>query len=59
MPTLDNMGNIEALFMLNHIITQFGVPQDVVIDRGSHFRNFTMYQLTKKLGLHHEKSTPY
>jgi hypothetical protein len=59
MPTFDNTEKTAALFIFNHIIARFGVPQDIVIDHGSHFRNFMMSELTENLGLHHENSTPY
>jgi hypothetical protein len=59
MPTFDNTGKTATLFIFNHIIDHFGVPQDIVIDHGSHFRNFMMSKLTEKLGLHHNNSTPY
>jgi hypothetical protein len=59
MPTFDNTGRTEALFIFNHIIAWFDVPQAIVTDHSSHFRNFMMSKLTKKLGLRHENSTPY
>ena len=59
MPTFDNTGKIAALFLFNHVIARFGVPQAIIIDYGSHFRNFMMSELTKKLGLCHDNSTPY
>jgi transposase InsO family protein len=59
MPTFDNTGINATLFILNHIITWFGVPQAIVTDHGSHFHNFMMFELTEKLGLRHENSTPY
>jgi transposase InsO family protein len=59
MPTFDNTEKTTALFIFNHIIAQFGVPQAIVIDHSSHFRNFMMSELTEKLGLRHENSTPY
>jgi hypothetical protein len=59
MPTFDNTGKTIALFIFNHIIAQFGVPQAIITDHGSHFRNFMMSELTEKLGLHHENATPY
>jgi hypothetical protein len=37
MPTFDNTGKTTALFIFNHIITRFGIPQDIVTDHGSHF----------------------
>jgi hypothetical protein len=58
-PTFDNIGNTAVLFLFNHVITRFGVSQAIVTDHGSHFRNFLMSELTEKLGLHHDSSTPY
>jgi transposase InsO family protein len=59
MPTFDNTRKIAVLFIFTHIITRFGVPQSIVMDHGSHFHNFMMSELTEKLGLRHENSTPY
>jgi transposase InsO family protein len=59
MPTFDNTRKTTALFLFNHIIAHFGVPQAIVTNHGSHFRNFMMSKLTEKLGLRHDNSTPY
>jgi hypothetical protein len=59
MPTFDNTEKNAALFISNHIIDRFGVPQAILTDHSSHFRIFTMSELTEKLGLRHENSTPY
>jgi transposase InsO family protein len=59
MLTFDNTRKNATLFIFNHIIAHFGVPQAIITDHGSHFRNFMMSKLTEKLGLHHENSTPY
>jgi transposase InsO family protein len=59
MLTFDNTRKITALFFFNHIIARFGVPQAIVTDHGSHFRNFMMSKLTEKLGLFHENSMLY
>jgi hypothetical protein len=59
MPTFDNTGKTAALFLFNHVIAYFGVPQAIITDHGSHFRNFMMSKLTEKLGLRHDNSTPY
>jgi hypothetical protein len=59
MQTFNNTGNTTTLFIFNHIIAQFGIPQAIVTDHSSHFRNFMMSELTEKLGLRHENSTPY
>jgi hypothetical protein len=59
MPTFDNTGKNTALFLFNHIIARFSVPQAIITDHGSHFRNFMMSELIEKLALHHDNSTPY
>jgi hypothetical protein len=58
MPTFDNTRKTIALFIFNHIVTRFGVPQAIVTDHGSHSHNFMIYKLTENLGLRHENSTP-
>jgi transposase InsO family protein len=59
MLTFDNTGKTATLFIFNHIIAHFCVPQAIVTDHGSHFRNFMMFELTEKLGLRHDNSMPY
>jgi len=57
--TFNNTRKIALLFIFNHIVTRFGVPQASITDNGSHFHNFMMSEITDKLGLQHENSTPY
>ena len=59
MPTYAKDGKTGTLFLFNHIIDRFGVPQSIVTDHGSHFRNKMMEELSAKLGFRHENSTPY
>ena len=59
MPTLNNSGEIDSLLFFNHVVSRFGVPQAIVTDHGSHFRNHMMVELATKLGLSHDSSTPY
>jgi hypothetical protein len=59
MPTFLNDGHTATLFLFNHIITRFGVPQAIVTDHGSHFQNKMMSDLHAKLGFLHENSSPY
>jgi hypothetical protein len=59
MPTFDNTGKTATLFIFNHIIARFGVPRAIITNHSSYFRNFMMSELTEKLGLRHENSTPY
>eukprot|EP00253_Pinus_taeda_P026329 PITA_26329 len=59
MPTLNKNSEMTALFIFNHVVSRFGVPRAIVTDHGSHFRNHMMVELTAKLGLSHDSSTPY
>lgn len=59
MPTLNNSGKMAAIFFFNHVVSRFGVPQAIVTNHGSHFCNHMMVELTAKLGLSHDSSTPY
>ena len=59
MPTLNNSDATTALFFFNHVVSRFGVPQPIVTDHGSHFRNHMMVELATKLRLSHDSFTPY
>ena len=59
MPTYAEDGKTVTLFLFNHVIARFGVPQYIVTDHRSHFRNQMMVELSAKLGFHHDNSTPY
>ena len=39
MPTYAEDGKTVAIFLFNHVIARFGVPQLIVTNHGSHFRN--------------------
>jgi hypothetical protein len=41
-----------TFFVFNQIITRFGIPSEIVIDHGSHFRNEMIVELASKLGLY-------
>ena len=58
-PRILEDGKTAALFLFNHIIARFGVPQSIITDHGSHFHNQMMEELSTKLGFRHENSTPY
>ena len=59
MPTFSADCKTAATFMFSHIISRFDVPQAIITDHGSHFRNIMMTELTNQLGLCHDSSTPY
>eukprot|EP00253_Pinus_taeda_P035826 PITA_35826 len=59
MPAFSANSETAAIFVFNHIIARFDVPQAIITDHGSHFRNIMMTELTDQLGVHHDSSTPY
>ena len=48
-----------AKFIYENIITWFGCPKELVSDRGTHFLNDIIEQLTNKFLIKHRKTTPY
>jgi hypothetical protein len=48
-----------AKFMFENIFTRFGVPKVLISDRGSHFLNDLIEELTTTYGIDHRKTTPY
>jgi hypothetical protein len=59
MPKLNNDGEKTTLFLFNQIIARFDIPKEIVTNHGSHFQNKMMSELTSKLGLRQENSSPY
>ena len=59
MPTYSADGKMTTQFPFNHIISRFSIPQSIVTDHGSHFRDYMMAELTSALDLHHDGLTPY
>eukprot|EP00253_Pinus_taeda_P011583 PITA_11583 len=59
MPTFEADGKTTVIFVFNHIVARFGVPQVIITDHGHHFRNVMMTELVDHLGLRHDSSTPY
>ena len=50
---------IIAKFIYENIITRFGCPKELVSDRGTHFLNDIIEQLTNKFLIKRWKTTPY
>ena len=48
-----------ATFMYENIITRFGVPKILVSDRGTHFLNDLISEMTQRFKINHRKTTPY
>ena len=59
MPTFKSDGKIVAFFVFNQIIVRFGIPSEIVIDHGSHFKNEMLEELEAKLVFRHGHSYPY
>lgn len=45
--------------MYHHIITRYGLPEELVSDQGTHFLNNVIQELTENYRIHHRFSTPY
>ena len=48
-----------AIFLYEKIISRFGCPQILVSDRGTHFLNKAIEEMTKLFQINHRKTTPY
>jgi len=59
MSTFRNDEETTPLFVVNEIGATFGIPKEIFTDHGSHFQNKMMFDLTSKLGLKKEHSSPY
>ena len=46
-------------FVFNQIITQFGIPREIVTEHGRHFQNKMMEDFFQKLGYKKEHSSSY
>jgi len=59
MLTFNNTTATAAHFFLNHVITCFDVPKQLVSDHGSHFEDNRWHELASHLGFLHEFSSMY
>ena len=50
---------IIAKFLREHIMSRFGCPKELVSDRGTHFVNDIIEELTTKFKIKHRLTTPY
>ena len=48
-----------TIFLYENIIFQFGCPKILVSDRGTHYLNDIIREMTKKFQIDHRKTTPY
>ena len=58
-PTQKNDVATTTIFLFEEIIMRFGHPLEIVIDRGTHFLNDVIYDITTKYLISHWKMTPY
>ena len=59
MPTSRITTKEVAKFVFNSICCRFGVPLEIISDRGLGFRGDLVKELVEKLGVKHRHSTPY
>jgi transposase InsO family protein len=50
---------IATHFLFGHVIKRFGCPRILMSERGNHFINNTIQEMTEEFEIHHQKSTPY
>ena len=50
---------IIAKFLRENIMSRFGCPKELVSDRGTHFVNDIIEELTTKFKIKHRLTTPY
>ncbi|MCO5598130.1 hypothetical protein L7F22_052222 [Adiantum nelumboides] len=55
----DNKAQSVAKFLYHNIMTRFGCSAELVSDRGKHFLNEVIFELTKTHMIKHKKSTAY
>ena len=58
-PTRKNDTAMAATFLFEEIMMRFGHPLEIVSDRGTHFLNDVICDITTKYLINHRKTTPY
>ena len=58
-PTQKNDATTAAIFLFEEIMIRFGHPLELVSDRGTHFLNDVICDITTKYLINHRKTTPY
>ena len=58
-PTRKNDATTAAIFLFEEIMMRFGHPLEIVSDRGTHFLNDVICDITTKYLINHQKTTPY
>jgi len=58
-PTAKDDAKTVASFLYEQIFCRYGPPLELVSDRGTHFLNATIKELTDRYWVKHRKTTPY
>ena len=58
-PTFNYKADTAARFFFNHVITRFGVPQQIVSYHGHHFEDKIWSELSTMLKFEHQYSSAY
>lgn len=59
METFNNTTLTFSSFIFNHIISRFGIPNQLVSDHSKHFKNEIFEELSSLLKFWHEFTAPY
>ena len=54
-----NDAKVAATFLFEQVITRFGCPKILISDRGKHFLNQMLEEMTEGFKINHRKTTPY
>ena len=57
--TVKNDALTAATFLFEEIMMRFGHPLELVSDRGKHFLNDIIFNITSRYSIKHRKTTPY
>jgi hypothetical protein len=57
--TVKNDALTATSFFFEEIMMRFGHPLELVSDRGKHFLNDVIYNITSRYSIKHQKTTPY
>lgn len=50
---------VAAKFLFEYVLTWFGCPKVLMSDKGTHFPNEMISEMTDEFQVYHQKSTPY
>ena len=59
MPTFNSKADTATCFFFNHVITHFGVPQQLVSYHSSHFKDIVWKNISAMLKFEHQYSSVY